>query len=38
MCHEPCFGRYHFNEYGCKEFTSLEEDMLRQLENKQETT
>ena len=27
LCKEACFGRYHFSEYGCREFTTLDEDM-----------
>lgn len=27
LCKEACFGRYHFSEYGCKEMTTLKEDM-----------
>ena len=29
QCNEPCFGRYHFNEFGCKEYTTLQEDMIK---------
>ena len=34
QCNEPCFGRYHFNEFGCKEYTTLQEDMIKMKEEK----
>ncbi len=37
MCGEPCFGPYHFNEYGCKKSSSLKEDVkLKKLLMKDE--
>ena len=34
QCNEPCFGRYHFNEFGCKEYTTLQEDTIKMKEEK----
>ena len=36
QCNEPCFGRYHFNEFGCKEYTTLQEDMIKMKEDEKE--
>ena len=36
ICLEPCFGEYHFNEYGCTRYTSFEVDSRRLREEKKE--
>ena len=40
LCREPCYGRYHFSEYGCKEYSTFKEDLAaverEEKERKQE--
>ena len=36
VCLEPCFGAYHFNEYGCTRYTSFEVDSKRLRQEKRE--
>ena len=26
-CLEPCFGAWHFSDYGCKQFTNMQQDL-----------